>query len=291
MTLRTPFIAALVSGLLAATAAAQAPAPALLETYTLRTGFSGASDFESGREADVTQFEFSTSGRLPVGSIGMGIVGLSYRTYQIDVDGIAAVPDSLNEVALTLGLQRRLAPDWSGFVQIRPGFYGDFETIDGDSFNVPLLAVAQYSARPGLIWSFGVTANAFSEIPVLPIAGVRWAFAPDWTFNLGFPRIDVTQKVNESFSWSVLLRIEGGNYRVTDSPPTPFPGPASLRNTYVDFTEIRTGVGLNYALTDTIRLDLEAGVMTDRKFDYYDRDYQLNGDPAGFVTLGITGRF
>jgi hypothetical protein len=73
-------------------------------------------------------------------------------------------------------------------VFLRPGFYGDFEEIAGDSFNVPVLALAQYGPRRELVWMFGLSVNAFSDHPVMPVAGVRWQFAQAWTFNLGFPQ-------------------------------------------------------------------------------------------------------
>ena len=56
-------------------------------------------------------------------------------------------------------------------------------------------------------------------------------------------------------------------------------------------TEIRVGAGLRYNFNRSLRLDVEAGVMTDRKFDYYDRDYTLNGDAGTFASVSLNNLF
>jgi hypothetical protein len=78
---------------------------------------------------------------------------------------------------------------------------------------------------------------------------------------------------------------------VTENLGVPAPGIPRLANTYLDYRELRVGVGGDFKLSETLSLSIDAGVMTDRRFEYYDRNYTLNGDPAAFVTLGISGRF
>lgn len=274
----------------AAIARAQAPAPSLLEAFTARAGYSTDEDVGAGSVA-VSHVEFGVSGRFTAGSAGFGLAGLTFKSYQIDASGPLLLPESLQEASLTIGLQRRFSPAWSGVALLKPGFYGDFEEIDGDSFNAPLLLLANYSTDPDLVWTFGLNVNAFSDNPVLPALGARWRFAPDWTLNFGFPRTDVTYQANEALAWSVGIRFEGGNYRVTDNLGVPSPGVARLANTYLDYTEIRVGGAVSFAFSETMRLELEAGVMTDRKFDYYDRDFRYNGDAGAFVSLSLNGRF
>ncbi len=265
---------------------AQAPAPSLIESFAVRGGYSSDADVGTGSVA-VSHFEVGVSGRF---AGGMGLSGLTFKSYQLDATGPLPLPESLQQASVTIGLQHRFSPAWSVLALLRPGFYGDFEKLDGDSFNAPLLILANYSAHPELVWTFGLNLNAVADYPVLPVAGVRWRFAPEWTLNLAFPRTDVTWQVNEALAYSLGVRIEGGTFRVTDSPLFA-PGAVRLDNTYLDFTEIRVGAGVSLALNETMKLELEAGFMADRKFDYYDRDYRLNSDAGGFVSLSLNGRF
>jgi hypothetical protein len=48
---------------------------------------------------------------------------------------------------------------------------------------------------------------------------------------------------------------------------------------------------VDYKFTDTLTLSAEAGMITDQKFDYYERRFTLNGDTTAFFTIGLTGRF
>ncbi len=273
----------------AALVSAQAPAPSLVESYSTRVGYSSDADIGSASVA-VSHFEAAINGRFAAGSAGMGLTGLNFKTYLIDATGLVPVPDSLQEASLTLGLQRKLSPTWSAMGVLKPGFYGDFEDLDGDSFNAPFLFMANYVAREELVWTFGLNVNLFSDNPVLPLVGVRWRFAPDWTLSVAFPRTAVSYQASKALTYSVGIRFEGGNYRITESP-LPTLGAARLNDTYLDFTEIRAGVGASLAVSETMKLELEAGVMTDRKFDYFDRDYTLNGDAGAFVSLSLNGRF
>lgn len=271
-------------------AAAQAPRPSLLETFVLRGGFSSDETIGTG-SVSLAHYELAVGGRLATGSSGFALLGLNYRTYQIDATSTVPVPESLSEISVTLGLQRRLSATWSALAVLKPGLYGDFEQINGDSFNAPLLVLANYSTRPDLTWTFGLNVSAIGENPVLPAIGVRWQFAPEWTFNLAFPRTDVSWQVSKTLATSFGIRFEGGSYRVTDNLGVPEAGVRRLANTYVGFTEIRVGAGLRYYFNSAVKLELEAGVMTDRKFDYYDRDYTLNGDAGTFVSISLNNLF
>ena len=59
----------------------------------------------------------------------------------------------------------------------------------------------------------------------------------------------------------------------------------------MDYREIRAGVSIDYRMGPNFEVMLEAGVITDQKFDYYERGHTLNGDAVAFFTIGLTGRF
>ena len=141
---------------------------------------------------------------------------------------------------------------------------------------------------------FGLNVNPFSDNPVLPIVGVRWQFTPGWLFNLGFPRSGFTCKYSEQFSLSAGVSFQGGSFRVGRDPranPLLLPVGPSLADTYLDYREIRAGLSLDYALTETMKLSFDFGAVTDRKFDWFDRNYRLDGDAGSYFGLSLKGSF
>lgn len=268
---------------------------ALVESYSIGYSWSGASDLERGGatvgEITVHHVDGSFAGRTPLAEAWMLTYGAAFSVNQLESDGGVALPDQLGELTVNLGLTHKFAAQWSGSVFVRPGFYSDLEDFSSDTFNAPLLAIANFAQSKDLVWIFGVSANPFSERPVMPVAGVRWKFADGWLFNLGFPRIGVTWDAKPTLALNAGVGIQGGSYRLTEGIASPAPGVSRLENTYVDYREIRFGVGADWKLSKTISLVAEAGVMTDRKFDYYDRDFSLNGSAAPYLTLGFSGRF
>lgn len=282
----------------AALASAQPSAtmrPSLLSSVSVETSYSSEETVARGAtdlgELSITHFGVSFSRRHVLSESGSLTYGLAYTAHELDATGPLPLPGTLAELSLNLGWQHRLSPQWSVAVFAHPGFYGDFEELDADSLNVPLLALANYAVSPDLVWSFGLNVNAFSDNPVLPVVGVRWQFAPGWTFNVGFPRSGFTWQVTEQLALRAGVGFQGGSFRITENLGVPAPGIARLANTYVDYREVRAGLGLDYALGDRFSLALDAGAVTDRKFDYFDRGYRLDSDTGFYGALALKTSF
>lgn len=293
-----PWVVSLGFSLSVAVSMAQPPSatfrPTLIESFATSYSYSGASDMERGPlvgEIDVHHTEASVSGRVPFNDTTMFLYGAAFSVNQLQADAALPLPDRLGELSLNLGVMQRFSRQLSVSAYLRPGFYSDLENFSSDAFNAPLLVMGSYASSADLVWIAGVSTNFFSDRVVMPIAGVRWKFAPDWTFNLGFPRAGFTWDLNKELSLRAGLSIQGGSYRITENLGVPAPGVARLANTYVQYREIRFGVGADFKLNAQLSLALETGVMTDRRFEYFDRNYTLNGDAAPYVTIGLSGRF
>lgn len=279
--------------LLLATTAASQPStvmrPALLAQLEFETSYSSREDVARGDarlgEVAVSHFGFSLSGRRPHGTDSTFIFGLAASSHELEAEGLP-LPDHLRELSVNLGYQRRLGTAWAAALYARPGFYGDFEEM-GDAFNVPVLATLRYRRSADLTWMFGLNANALSDNPVLPILGVNWRFAPDWSFQLGFPQSGLTRQVSERLALRAGVSFAGGSFRITNNLGVPAPGVARLANTRLDFREVRAGLGADWKIGNDANLSLDLGAVTDRKFDYIDRDYRLDGDGGYFLTLAI----
>ena len=287
----------LIFTLTALTAAAQ-PASStfrtsLLESWSFAYGYSSKGDLDrSGPAGDVAvqRVDFSISGRQPSTSGAMLVYGVNFTSNELDTAPGTPLPKRLAELSLNLGAIHRFNPAWSGSVFARPGFYGDFTAI-GDSFNLPVLAMANYTRRKALVWTFGLNVNPMADNPVLPVAGVRWQFAPAWTFNLGFPQAGFVYQAGPQTTWRAGVSFQGGSFRISDNLGVPAPGVGRLANTRLDYREVRVGLGADLKLPAGFVLTLDAGMVTDRKFDYFDRDYQLNGDPAAYGSISLRAGF
>lgn len=241
----------------------------------------------------VKQFGASVSARRAWSDSTSLVYGVAFNIHDLELSSsFLPLPEDLTELSLNLGVQHRFDARWSAAAYLRPGFYGDFANgLDGDSFNAPLLVMAMFAQSRELVWSFGLNANGFSDNPVIPIVGVRWQFAPQWLFSVGFPRTGLTYEVNDRLKLRAGASFAGGSFRITKNLGVPAPGVARLANTFLDFREVRAGVGLDYALTKASELSLDVGAVTDRKFDYFDKNYRLDGDGGLFVALAIKGSF
>jgi hypothetical protein len=238
----------------------------------------------------VNRLDFSLSGRVPLSAETMMLYGFAAASNEFDTTPGTPLPERLAEVSINLGLMKRYNPQWSVSLFARPGFYGDFTDL-GDSLNIPVLILANYTQRKELVWSFGLNINPLSEYPVLPVAGVRWQFAPAWTFNLGFPQAGLVYTQSPKAIWRAGVSFQGGSFRISENLGVPAPGVDRLANTRLDYRETRVGVGADLTLPHGFVLTLDAGYVADRKFDYYDRDYILNGDPAAYGAIALRASF
>jgi hypothetical protein len=218
--------------------------------------------------------------------------GLSWSAYDFSRSGPMAVPETLREISLMLGATHRLGPQWLLIASLQPGLYGDLEDGKHEAFNVPAVFLATYLQSRELAWSFGLRADPFADKPLLPFVGVNWRFAPRWEFTLGFPRAGFGYELGPALKLGLGVTVQGGSFHIAADPrPVSIAVGPSLSDTYLDYREIRVGLSADYKFSDTLSLALEAGVITDQKFDYYERAYTLNGDAAAFFKIGVSGRF
>jgi hypothetical protein len=264
--------------------------PALLELSAGNYSYSTKSDLDHGGVVGgvaVHHAEISLSGRHELQDGLQLAYGLAYDTNLLLADAAVPLPDDLTVFSVNLGLIRKLDPDWTVALFARPGFYSDFKQLGSRSLNVPVLLTANWTVRPDLRWTFALSYNGFSRNPLLPVLGVRWDFAPDWNLEVGFPRTGVTWQANDRLALHLDAGFQGGSYRVMRAPAA-LP---ALAGTLLDYREIRAGAGLDFKLADATTLSLEAGFVADRRFDYHQRGYRLDGDSAGYLKLSFSARF
>jgi hypothetical protein len=168
---------------------------------------------------------------------------------------------------------------------LRPSFSADSTHFSGKTFNLSGMMSIGRKVSPTLSWNLGVGASTRGQNKVLPVGGVHWDFSPDWTLSVGFPKTEIAYKLSESIRLNAGVKFQGGAYHIDKAR-----GPG-LGDTYLEYREFRVGGGIDYEISKPLSVSLDAGEAVSRKFDYYDRNYQLDGRSAAYVNLGLRFRF
>jgi len=285
--------------LLSATAPAQTTPqmtfrPSLVERCAVSYSYSGESGYRNSDisgDTSVQRFDASISGRHALGPATFLGAGIAVGFDSITSDASVPVPDRLGELSVNLGVTQLLSRTISVSAFARPGYYGDFAHFTWQTFNVPVMAMATYTPNKKYTFMFGAGYSQFSEyrVKLMPVLGFRWKFAPDWTLNLGIPRLGVTWQATKALELSANASGQGGTYRTTEAPngitKAPDGSDRDLAHTFVSYRELRLGVRASYALALKVNMAVEAGWMAERRFRYYDRDFTLKGRPSAYLTL------
>ena len=143
----------------------------------------------------------------------------------------------------------------------------------------------QKEVGPNLSWSLGVVGMTRGETKIFPMIGARWNFARDWNLEVGFPRTGVSCQFGEALSLNAGITFHGGTYYISEIP---VPG---LRDTHMDYQEFRAGLGAEYRAGKNLSIVVEGGMTFARSFDYYDRDFELDGKSAGYGRFSLRYQF
>jgi hypothetical protein len=129
-------------------------------------------------------------------------------------------------------------------------------------------------------------------VQLLPIAGVVWRFAPGWEAALAFPETGVSYQATPRLTYRAVVTFHGGDFRLEADPRAPADrGGVSLDDAWLEYREIRTGVAVEYAVSDALRVRADVGVVVDQRFDYFTRGVELAGDSPAYFALAVVGRF
>jgi hypothetical protein len=200
------------------------------------------------------------------------------------------VPNTLEGANLVLGFDWACYQDWLIRFEARPGIYTNGQSFNSNAFNTTFLLGASYFVNRDLNWLFGVTINPWREWPVIPGVGVRWAFAKDWQLNLLFPNPRVEYRVAPGIRIYGGGEWKSGSYR-TDKNFGDTHGDASLNNAILEHREIRAGIGIIGQPSNLISLELQAGAMLDRRYDYFRSKKEIRAGMAPYIQLSAAFRF
>jgi hypothetical protein len=245
-------------------------------------------------DSSVKYADYAFNYGFGVGEDAVLSAGLSYSSADFSLDYLNPLPRELTDLSLNLGARYGLDEHWSASLLVSPGYRVAGTKLLAQGLNAPVFLGGSYAASKNLIWVFGAAYDEFSEHPLLPYGGVNWRFAEGWTFSIGFPRTGISYALNEKCTLGLGLTAKGGSYYVKDTPlyataavvggALPSTG---LKDTFLDYREVRTGLTAEYKTTLRSSLLVEAGVVTDRKWQYHQAKVNYDGKPAAYGSISL----
>jgi hypothetical protein len=291
----------LLSTRLFAGESAREVAPTATETASSESNFSVPCEFDAEETyiagADVVRgnreirdfdegdsiLRFVLTPRIKFGVLRLGV---EWERFSFGFPDRTQLPNTLQSANLIVGLDTQLADSFLIRVEAQPGIYGtnDFST---DDFNVPFVVGGTYIYSPNVQFVLGVGVDLDRKYPVLPGGGVRWKIAPQWVLNavLPTPRLEFEAMKGVTIYGGATLKET--NFRVADDFGTKH-GIARLNNAVLTYSEVRTGVGVDWKLTSAITLSGEVGYQPYRSFDFHRSDvryHEDSGAPYGMISL------
>ena len=216
--------------------------------------------------------------------------GAEWERFSFDVPDHAPVPRLLQQVSGVIGLDYQIADEWLARIECEPGIYGDFQNINWRDFDAPLVIAGIFLAGADVQWLLGIRMDVRCEYPVLPVAGLRWKFADQWTLNAMLPSPRLEYEANDRLTLYAGTGIEAGTFAAGETFGTEH-GEPKLNGAIVDYFELRLDAGLCWKLTPQVSLEAEAGFMPFRWFDFYDPNINYRSYNAPFGQIACHARF
>jgi hypothetical protein len=217
--------------------------------------------------------------------------GVDYGRFDFGTSAVQFIPNTLQSTALVLGADIDLSDSWLMRIEASPGLYSDFQDISVDDFNVPTIIGFSYLVDKNLQWVFGAQIDPRSEWPVMPGAGVRWKFADQWTLMFILPKPRIEYEVMDNLTLFAGGEVLTGGYTLSRNFGQRW-GRTDMNNDYMEYREIRTGLGAEWKFMPGFKLTADAGWSLYRQFaDHTSRItlHSSNGAPYGQV--GVSASF
>lgn len=267
----------------------------LVETVSAHYSYVGGSDLKSNGNGNLSEqtADFNYELRVPVNdTVGVGF-GLKYNRIDFGVPENSFLPDSLETVNIGLLGYYKLSNDWSLFAMFGPrmNLVNGWDDIGSNNITWSGGFGAQHEFNKDLSLQFGLGVNPGTDnLPILPLLGLRWHFADQWTLNVGFPRTAIDYQVLPNLQLSLETSFFGGTYQ-TGSTYGSDTGHPELNNRSLRYNEVRVGLGATYTVVKNVDLELSTGAVVYREFDFKDTDYDPTVKPAPYVQGGIRVKF
>lgn len=257
--------------------------------YLAEETYIGDADVQRGRR-EIRDFnESNTILRMvftPRIDLGVLRFGAEWERFSFGFPDNTPLPNTLQSVSFVMGLDTQISDSILLRVQAQPGLYGTND-IGFDEVNMPFVAGGSYIYNPNLQLILGVSVDIEREYPVIPAAGIRWKVAPQWVVNAVLPTPRIEYEVARSMILYLGANIKQTNFRVNDDFGDTH-GSRRLNHAVITYSEVRTGLGVDWKISPIITVTAEAGYQPYRSFDFYRADVRFHEDgsaPYGMISL------
>src|SRR5262249_38182281 len=135
--------------------------------------------------------------------------GFEYQHLGFGVSRDALIPESMDTLALDVGLDARWSEKDLLHVEWHPGFYTDFEGSGLDAVNAPVDIGYTRVVNQKMQWVLGFSYNSWRSMRFLGAAGLRWQVNDRWKLKLFLPNPDIEYAAFPNLTLSFGADIRG----------------------------------------------------------------------------------
>jgi hypothetical protein len=271
--------------------AAETEEPVPRDFFQINSGYVFESDLNHGgsfgKQSELqNEFEYGHRLRL-TGNLFLHL-GLSYNRYDFGSTA-APVPNHLQSMAGVIGVDYMQGTEVGAFFQLRPGFYTQSD-VGISSFDVPITLGRIFVVKEKKFYVFGGAYASFLRggSPVLPLAGIIWIPSDNLRLLGLLPTPRLIYSPTKKIDLWVGGELVGGSFRTDRNDNIQ---PAKLNGTTVNFSDYRAAVGFVYTMSDSFKVNLDAGCSVQRQFDFGRAGETYRTDPSPYVRLQLSAQF
>lgn len=258
------------------------------------------SEFHSGYVGNSTFRERDERGRSDAWDIGTrqvvsyqareGVLfrfGLEMQRYNFAVPDTLMLPSKLQSASIVIGADFQLGDAWIVRVDVQPGYYGGGTDLRAGNFAAPIVVGTSYFASADLQFVAGLSIDINRKYPVLPGIGFRYKCNADWVLDMILPQPRIEYSLNKDTTLYAGGDLQGATYRA-DSDFGTQQGNPKLNNAWVDYSQVRVGVGASIKIRPEVTLEMEAGIVPIQEFDFHRANVRASSTeipPYGGIVL------
>jgi uncharacterized protein DUF6268 len=177
---------------------------------------------------------------------------------------------NLGSVGAKAGFTYELSPQWSVLGNVAPSFNGDLNQLTGREFVISGTVALKYSpyGNDKLFFLLGAGVHSIGQIPIAPVAGVRWQVTDALTLNLTVPCPEIDYGLTRRITLFADGQLNGGDFRVPNNAGSAI-GQPKFNNAWLSYESIRFGGGCRFKIASFAGLQTEGGYEAARNFNFY----------------------
>jgi hypothetical protein len=216
--------------------------------------------------------------------------GLEYQHQGFGVPSGTLVPERLDMLYADIALDTHWSKKDLLHIEGRPGFYTDFEGAGTQGINAPLDVGYTRVVSDYFQWVLGFNYNSWRSTRFLGAPGFRWQINDRWKVRAYLPSPDIEYYARPNLTLTLGADVRAESYRLGPHFGDATHQPA-LNSALIDYQEIRIGPGFSWNVRPLVEINVMAGYMVGRQFDFHNNGVVLNGSTGPFVSVAVHALF